>query len=632
MSAYAQTVPEKTALDAAPSIEQLLKKAQDLRLHEDRYWNVLMHYRKILFRVESFIDDPDFFLAKNGKTDPRAELEATIRYLFTPHDGSGVSPKCRFPGRYAWLRERLGTGEGDAARSGCEKIQETMAMINPSSMSLIFPVGFMGSPASMYGHTFIIVESEGKSRLMSFAINYQAHASDKFGFIFAFKGLFGFYRGFYDVLPYYEKVREYSDLDKRDIWEYPLKLDKDEIVRFMNHLFELDEIHSDYYFLDENCSYNLLFMLEAAKPSLHLTDGFGPFITPVDTTRRVIESGITGEPLYRPSKLSRLKFLSSKLDEKEIRMVREMANGLVGPESIQTLDAPVEKKIAAADLLCEYLQYSFIEGSIPQKKYAELIIPALRERSALGPPSEESKGIETPSRPEEGHLPYHASAYGTVRHERSGYSPIFHITWRPTNHTLIDREEGYNEGSEIVFLNIDLSYNVETRRFSLHRFDLVDMISLNPITWYSRTLSWKIKTGFTEKFGDDLEEHLVYDFDTSFGLSAMLPVLGLSYWMAELVADIGPSKNYWTNGAAGITAGFVRRIASFFKIHYSARCLYYCITERNLLLETSCANNLILTVNTGIIGEFTYRYLYYPFRRIDSHDMYEFKVGGYVFF
>ncbi|MBN1531451.1 MAG: DUF4105 domain-containing protein [Spirochaetes bacterium] len=615
---------------AIPTAEHYLRKARELRLHEERYWNVLVHYQKGICGTKSLIDDPDFFLAKNGKTNPWAELEATIRFLCA--DKGGDAPACRFPGRAAWLNERLGDPGVTPPFRSCAKVDETMARIKPSSMALIFPVGFMGSPASMYGHTFLIVESEGKSRLMSFAVNYQAHALDKFGFIFAFKGLFGFYEGYYDVLPYYEKVKEYSDLDKRDIWEYPLNLDRKEISRFMNHLFEMNNIHSDYYFLDENCSYNLLFMLEAARPSVNLTDRFGPFITPVDTTRAVIDSGLTEKPLFRPSKLSKLRHLSSRLDAGEIRLVREMAGGRVNPDTIGQLPLPVDKKIAVADLLCEYLQFSYIDGDISQKQYAQMIIPALRARSSLGPPSEETADMTVPPQPEAGHLPYRISAYGTLRIENGTYSPIVHITWRPTCHRLIDRDEGYNPGSEIVFINFDFRYNTRTERFSIHRIDLVDMASLNPITWYSLALSWRIKTGFIEKFGNDGDEHLLYDFDTAFGLSAELPLLGLTYGMIELVADIGPSREHWVNGAAGATAGFVQRVASFLKIHYSARCVYYCITERNLLLETSCQHNLIITANTGILGEFTYRYLYYPFRRERMQDMYEATLAGYVFF
>jgi len=60
------------------------------------------------------------------------------------------------------------------------------------------------------------------SRLLSFAVNYAARTDETNGFAYAIKGVFGFYPGYYSLLPYYVKVREYNDLERRDVWEYPL--------------------------------------------------------------------------------------------------------------------------------------------------------------------------------------------------------------------------------------------------------------------------------------------------------------------------------------------------------------------------------------------------------------------------
>ena len=51
------------------------------------------------------------------------------------------------------------------------------------------------------------------------------------------------------------------------------------------HLWELSAIYSDDDFFDENRSFNLLFLMEAARPSLHLTDRNWRWTIPVDTIR-----------------------------------------------------------------------------------------------------------------------------------------------------------------------------------------------------------------------------------------------------------------------------------------------------------------------------------------------------------
>ena len=99
------------------------------------------------------------------------------------------------------------------------------------SISLIFPTAYISSPASMQGHTFLRLDKDINTPLIANAINYSARTNETFGAIFAYKGLFGGYKGLYTMMPYYEKIGEYSDLELRDIWEYRLNFAQKEIDR-----------------------------------------------------------------------------------------------------------------------------------------------------------------------------------------------------------------------------------------------------------------------------------------------------------------------------------------------------------------------------------------------------------------
>ena len=76
-------------------------------------------------------------------------------------------------------------------------------------------------------------------------------------------------------------------------------------------------IYSDYYFFDENCSYDLLFLLEAARPSLNLTDHQGVWVIPLDTVRDVQRKGITLGAEYRPSQTAKIEYLASLMSKGE---------------------------------------------------------------------------------------------------------------------------------------------------------------------------------------------------------------------------------------------------------------------------------------------------------------------------
>ncbi|MGT0149952.1 Lnb N-terminal periplasmic domain-containing protein [Vibrio metschnikovii] len=105
--------------------------------------------------------------------------------------------------------------------------------------------------------------------MVAFAINFAAEPEGNDNpALYAMKGLFGFYPGRFTVMPYYRKVREYNDIESRDIWEYPLNLTEQEVERVLLHLWEMQLAEFDYYFLDENCSYQLLALLELARDDL----------------------------------------------------------------------------------------------------------------------------------------------------------------------------------------------------------------------------------------------------------------------------------------------------------------------------------------------------------------------------
>ena len=174
----------------------LLAKADRLRLHEDRYWHVLLHYKRGLLGLRSLVDDPRFFADPNGKHDPRAELHATIRSFFTPVVEGEVHPICRFVARFEWLKAKLGIDESRLPVPRCEAFEQLLAQIRPESAILIFPTSHLNSPASMYGHTLLTIETASRSKLLAYAVNYSALTPGRtFAPIYVIRGLSAGIRG-----------------------------------------------------------------------------------------------------------------------------------------------------------------------------------------------------------------------------------------------------------------------------------------------------------------------------------------------------------------------------------------------------------------------------------------------------
>lgn len=361
-------IPAFAAPNEGSQLGELLKKAEEKKLYSHRYWEVLLHYKPTRTGFESLIDDPRFFLSPYGKRDPKAELEATIKALFQSDKKNDEHPRCRFIARYEWLKEELDMNESQFSDITCTVFSNMVNnTIQPKSVVLVFPASYMNNPASMFGHTLMRIDGLYQSKLLSYAANYAASVEDDLGFLYAFKGIFGYYKGYFKVFPYYERIKEYNDTEQRDMWEYSLNLSEEEVMRMFRHLWELKDIYSDYYFFDENCSYNLLFLLEAARPSLHLTDRTRAWVIPVDTIRIIKETGIVENIEFRPAKATKIRYIASSLDEDYQKIALKIANQEIELDSI--VNTEDKKKIKMLDLAIETIQYRYNNRELTKDEY-----------------------------------------------------------------------------------------------------------------------------------------------------------------------------------------------------------------------------------------------------------------------
>jgi len=192
----------------------------------------------------SEIDDERFFLAQDGKSNAKNELEATINALVHETRFDDNATACLFPARKRWLQKELDITE--LADVECKEYNKVLKRLDPQSATIVFPAAHINSPASMFGHTFLRINSSYDSKLLSYAVNYAAdtNADTTNGVIFAIKGLLGGYQGRYSLLPYYDKLKEYRDTEQRDIWEYDLNLNKEEVQRMVQHIWELNTVQT----------------------------------------------------------------------------------------------------------------------------------------------------------------------------------------------------------------------------------------------------------------------------------------------------------------------------------------------------------------------------------------------------
>lgn len=229
------------ALGATDSeyLVELVAKSKELRLAERPEWRKLLHYvpNLILPGVHGLVDRPQFYNAPDGKNNPQAELEATLASFYSDIEESNKqqNPQCMFIARYAWLKQQLAFDPTRLPQRECKRYQKWHSTLDPSGLTLIFASAYLNNPSSMYGHPLVRVDAKDQdehTRLLAYAITFAANTDETNGLAFAVNGLFGGYPGMFSILPYYIKVREYSDFENRDLWEYQLNFSPKKLTAF----------------------------------------------------------------------------------------------------------------------------------------------------------------------------------------------------------------------------------------------------------------------------------------------------------------------------------------------------------------------------------------------------------------
>jgi hypothetical protein len=583
-------------------LDVLLRTAREKHLSEDRYWDILVHYKRAGFSgKKSLVDDPRFFLAPDGKRNPAAELEASVKAFFQQQKDDQEHPRCRFVARYAWLKEQLDIDEQRLPPVTCTEFNEALAKVNPHSAVLVFPTTLNNSPASMFGHTLIRIDSEKQNDLLSYAVTYAAVTTDSNGVLYAFKGIFGYYHGYFSILPYYEKVAEYSNIEHRDIWEYQLNLTEEEVRRLVMHVWELRDIYADYYFFDENCSFDLLLLLEVARPSLHLTDVFWNnkvrfWVIPMDTIRVIKESGLITTEKYRPSQATRILAIASRMESDDQKMALNVVNKKTSPQAVLAMGAAPEEKMKILDLSAELLQYKYARKQLEKDDYLKQFLPTLNARSTLGKQAADAYAITPPDPPEQGHLPGKLSLGAGYRTDAF----FTEVGWRAAYHDLLDPDEGFTEGAQIDFFDISGRYYFEENSLKLQRLRFIDIVSLSPRNAFFKPVSWKVNTGFDRELFSDGEEHLVYRINPGGGFSYKSDFLGLSYIMIETDLQLsGGLKDNYSLGL-GASAGIITKLTDSWKIHLSAKSIYYEAGDEHRSVNVSLAQNFKITTNNSV--------------------------------
>jgi hypothetical protein len=533
-------------------------------LADDPRWQALLHINRgatLRSRGRSYVDDQQFFFSESGRQDPYAELVQSVAVL----SEAGAPERCRFPARYRFVAEAMGWLETDPL-GHCDEYQQWRSLIPDDSVVLVFPAAYLNSPSSMFGHTLLRFDArDQESDWHAWAVNFGALVTEQDNSIFyIYRGLAGGYPGRFSTVSYVSKIQEYAHLENRDMWEYRLDLSRDEIDWMIAHLWELKDIDFDYYFLDENCSFRLLELIEVARPEVDLLSNFRFAEIPVNTVRAIDRAGLVADRVYRPSKAVELEQLRNELTAEERRVSRRLMRDLhVAQEDAFLSLAPERRHLVAraayqAIRLRDRTRDQDEQGA--RHSFALLRLMHANTAPAITP-------VRAPEPPEQGHATKMLAISGGQREEQG----VAELQYRLTYHDWLDNPHGFLEGAWIEAFNLRLRKE-ESDRWRLWQLDLVNIRSLAPRSAFVRPISWFVHGGFDRPYVSDARSTSRFvqgGPGAAWQLGSWLPY---SYVVAR--AENNDNQKTFLNTGAGAELGLLRH-ASYYSLHVSGQSLYF---------------------------------------------------------
>ncbi|MFG1493140.1 DUF4105 domain-containing protein [Halobacteriovorax sp. ZH4_bin.1] len=489
-------------------------------------WLKLIRYEKGLLGYESLVKANEYFLSKEGKTSPLQELKKSISGIESAAiEDMNNHPKCLFPARFMLLKEHKLINQSLNLKD-CPAYQAYIEKIDISSVSIIFSSYFIEKPASTFGHTFFRVRSRSSENqdndLLDYGVDFSAKVDTINPLVYGYKGIFGGFKGMYAMMPYYVKVKEYNNMESRDLWDYELNLDKKDLIYFQAHLFEMNRAYFDYLYFTKNCSYHILAFVDAIRTDWKLIDNIDTTVPPVDTIYALFkQNDIVKNIKVRPASYTKLKARYNKMTPKQVELFKVLVKNSKNISNIK--DNP--KELFVLDTYNLYVDFKNADvdatKSLKNKEKKEYRTKKFRINSKRAKLASRSQDINydflMPKSPDKGH---HTNQI-TLGSSFDTHGEYLNFEFRGALHNALDRQDGYLPMSTTELVNFKLDYN----RYQEDRLRLVDaklarIEALRPVSVFAKKLSWQFGFGFAESFtyqSRTLNPYLDFDLGYTLG-------------------------------------------------------------------------------------------------------------------
>ena len=288
----------------------------------DKSFIALLHAEKINENYRTPLKNRRLFSNNSDRFDLYREINATKKHIL---DKETPKFECKYPALYNLFSEKYPAIE----KTNYSKCKFFPVLNNLKKMRVSFASGYLGNPASFFGHLYITpIHSE--QNYANYAYNIGAITpSGENPLLYVIRGIIGSYDTSYKKIPYLAQTNKYLRQEGRDIYEFDLELTDVENKILFLHLIEMEGENTSYYFANKNCAYELAQILNVVG-SLN-EDNEKIFYYPIHLLLSIKNKEKIGDIIFRASNKTEFhNFYSNRNDYEKLLFEKELSSVLEG--------------------------------------------------------------------------------------------------------------------------------------------------------------------------------------------------------------------------------------------------------------------------------------------------------------
>lgn len=351
------------------------------------------------------------------------------------------SERCLKPARFAKGQQ----GFTLEMLNDCKDLSAWLKHKPMRNVALVYAGSYLGTPSSAFGHTFLLVWDQNPLSPIATVIDYSGDVPRSVGGKdYLVGGLMGHFPGRFNIMPLASKTFSYGIQEGRSLQVFPLKLARAQIERVWLNLWEMNSNDFKYYFLKENCSYKILYLLSLVDNSIEYINSGGIYTIPGDTAKILNESGLIQSTVIFPS--------------------------------LNKLAAQDHSSLHPNAWL--FARYDFQSAALPDWSGAEQVIA-----SDQGGARPQQSSI----------LDSHGSKRVVVGFatDNAKADPLLVLGFRPLYHSETDPVPGFDKGNALELLSGSVLIGPDN--FEIDRLDLLRLRSLTPAQGFMAGRLWQLE-------------------------------------------------------------------------------------------------------------------------------------------